>query len=302
VTSLDSDIDRLYELPLDEFTAARNALASRVKAAGDGGGAARVKAMAKPSVSAWAVNQLYWRVRPDFDAVVKAGDAQRLAEQRRLAGAKADARAAGAARDAAIARALKTIDGLAAKAGVFLGPPIRQRIKNTLEAIATEGSARATPFNGRLVEDVETTGFAALAALAAMAPPPPEEQRRPAGRAASRAAGSGGGAAAEKARAREAERARAHAALAAAESHARALRGDAERAAAELADTETRADRAREDVDLAKRQLADAMARATKALDRVKEAKRKASQATSAADKAEAAARGARAALGRLDR
>ena len=289
--SLDSDIDRLYQLPLDEFTAGRNALAARVKQSGDAAGAARVKALAKPAVSAWAVNQLYWRVRPDFDAVVKAGDAQRLAQQRMLAGAKADARGAGMARDAAIARALKTIDGLVAKAGVELGAQIRQRIKATLEAIATEGSARATPFDGRLVEDVETTGFAALAALAAMAAP--EKAARPAGRAAARGTKTGGGAASEKARAREAERARARAALAAVEAHAQGLRADADRAAGELAEAESRAARAREDVDLAKRQLADAMARATRALDAAKEAKRKAAQAAAAADKADAETRSA---------
>jgi len=298
---IDSEIDRLYQLAPDAFTAARNALASQLKKAGDAEGAARVKALAKPSMSAWAVNQLYWRVRPDFDAVVTAGDVQRLAEQTRLAGGAADVRAAGAGRDRAIARALKTIDGLAAKAGVALGPPIRQRIKNTLEAIATDGSARQTRFDGRLIEDVTSTGFAALAALAALAPPPAPAKRPAAGRVAT-AAGAGRRAAAEKARAREADRARARAALAAAESDARALRGDADRAARELADAEARAVRAREDVDLAKRQLADAMARATRALDEVKDAKKLASKAAAAASAADASVRLARSSLARLER
>jgi hypothetical protein len=49
-------IDELYQLPLDEFTAARNALA---KSTGD----ASIKKLEKPSLSAWAVNQLFWHQR-----------------------------------------------------------------------------------------------------------------------------------------------------------------------------------------------------------------------------------------------
>src|SRR5437773_10087717 len=59
VVALESEVDRLYQLPLSEFTAARNALAKTLK----GDEAARVRALAKPTVVPWAVNQLYWRDR-----------------------------------------------------------------------------------------------------------------------------------------------------------------------------------------------------------------------------------------------
>src|SRR5215467_583167 len=62
---LDAEIDRLYQLPLDEFTAARNVLAKQA-----GGEAGRVRALGKPSVPAWIVNQLYWRDRKVWDALV----------------------------------------------------------------------------------------------------------------------------------------------------------------------------------------------------------------------------------------
>ena len=52
---VEEDINRLFELPLAEFTAARNALATRLKKAGRSGDAERVKSLAKPPVSAWAV-------------------------------------------------------------------------------------------------------------------------------------------------------------------------------------------------------------------------------------------------------
>ena len=50
--ALDSEMDTLYQLPLDEFTSARNALA---KTAGSDAG--RVRALVKPPIAAWAVNQ-----------------------------------------------------------------------------------------------------------------------------------------------------------------------------------------------------------------------------------------------------
>ena len=52
------EIDQLFALPLDEFTAARNELARRLKQDGDAEAAEGVRGLAKPTVAAWAVNQL----------------------------------------------------------------------------------------------------------------------------------------------------------------------------------------------------------------------------------------------------
>ena len=57
---LDLEIDGLFRLPLSDFTAARNALAGRLKKDKRAIDAERVKALAKPPAPAWAVNQLYW--------------------------------------------------------------------------------------------------------------------------------------------------------------------------------------------------------------------------------------------------
>jgi hypothetical protein len=62
-----SDVDALFTLPPGEFVAARSALAARLKKAGQAEEAERVKAMVKPSATAWAVNQLYCRHRREFD-------------------------------------------------------------------------------------------------------------------------------------------------------------------------------------------------------------------------------------------
>src|SRR5688572_27280395 len=59
--SADEEIDDLFRLPLPEFTAARNALAKKLGKLGSVDEAARVKSLAKPPATAWAVNQLYWQ-------------------------------------------------------------------------------------------------------------------------------------------------------------------------------------------------------------------------------------------------
>ena len=66
------DIDALFQLSLPEFTAARNALASRLKKGGQAEQAEVVKALQKPPISAWTVNQLFWKHRAAFDSLVDA--------------------------------------------------------------------------------------------------------------------------------------------------------------------------------------------------------------------------------------
>src|SRR5262245_60746986 len=76
----DREIDALFQLPAGEFTAARNALAARLKRAGRIEYAARVKALAKPTATAWAVNQLYWRHRKDVERLIDLGEKVRKAQ------------------------------------------------------------------------------------------------------------------------------------------------------------------------------------------------------------------------------
>ena len=72
-SKLEDDIDALFKLPLAEFTSERNTLAARLKKEGRRNDADRVKLLAKPSISAWAVNQLYWDHREAFDQLMASG-------------------------------------------------------------------------------------------------------------------------------------------------------------------------------------------------------------------------------------
>ena len=53
------EIDALFALPLAELTAARNALASRLRKEERAAEAERVTAIPRRPATAWAVNQLY---------------------------------------------------------------------------------------------------------------------------------------------------------------------------------------------------------------------------------------------------
>ncbi len=91
---LEDDVDALYWLPLAEFTAARNTLAARLKQGGRRNEADFVKALVKPSITAWAVNQLYWKHRDAFDRLSATGERFRQAQSSRLTRQVADMRGA----------------------------------------------------------------------------------------------------------------------------------------------------------------------------------------------------------------
>jgi DNA repair exonuclease SbcCD ATPase subunit len=160
-----SDTDSLFQLPPAEFTAARNALAGKLKKAGRDDEAARVKALIKPSLPAWAVNQLYWQQRKAFDRLIEAGDAFRKAQGAQLGGRKADLRGPLEARREALSDLTRLAAEVMRKAGHNPTPDIVRRITTTLEALATYGSHEGAPPAGRLTDDIDPPGFEALAAL-----------------------------------------------------------------------------------------------------------------------------------------
>src|SRR5438105_5042145 len=56
VPDLDRELDALYDLPLDQFTKARNDLATRLRKAHQTDAAAEVRGLRKPTTVAWAAN------------------------------------------------------------------------------------------------------------------------------------------------------------------------------------------------------------------------------------------------------
>jgi hypothetical protein len=164
---LEADIDALFAVPLAEFTAARNALAARLKQEGRGDEAARLKAMVKPSISAWAVNQLYRKHRESFDRLMATGQRFRQVQASQLAGKGADLRAEGDARRKAVSDLARLAAELLRDAGHNATLDTMRRITTTLEAMSVYASLPDAPTPGRLTEDVDPPGFEALTALIA---------------------------------------------------------------------------------------------------------------------------------------
>jgi hypothetical protein len=151
---LDAEIDRLYQLPLAEFTTARNALAKQ-----SGKRSAEIKALAKPPVAAWAVNQLFWRRRPDYDALLEAAQQLRKAHAAVLGGKTADVRTAGKLHEERVTAALDAVLEILNEAGHSPGDTMRQPILTTLRALPADDPP------GRLTRTLQPGGFEALAGL-----------------------------------------------------------------------------------------------------------------------------------------
>jgi hypothetical protein len=167
---LHGEVDKLYQAPLAGFTAARNALVARIKAAHGADAAAHVKALVKPSIAAWTLNQLYWRHQAEFMALLMAGDALRLVQQQRLGGAEVDVAPATRSRQSAMDTLLALATDILKEGGHAPSPDMRQRLLGSLDALAAYGTGSLAPKAGRLTEDVPAPGFAALAGLAVPAP------------------------------------------------------------------------------------------------------------------------------------
>ena len=148
---LETDIDRLYQLPLEEFTAARNALA---KTAGDD--SADVRQLVKPSMPAWAVNQLYWKRRELYDALIEASAALRKTHKTILGGRRADLREPSRAHEEAVDAALKGALAILQEADHPATEATRQGVLTTLRALPTNEPP------GRLTETLQPGGFEML--------------------------------------------------------------------------------------------------------------------------------------------
>jgi len=147
-------IDALYQLPLAEFTAARDALA---KSLGKDG--ASVKGLQKPSAPAWAVNQLYWRKRKSYDRLVSESAKLRAAHRAMLSGKAAGVAAAEAAHAAALKAAADEIRDLLKASGETASPATMQAVMETLTALPGKDAP------GRLVRPLKPLGLEALAGL-----------------------------------------------------------------------------------------------------------------------------------------
>jgi hypothetical protein len=150
----ESAVDQLFQLPLEQFTQARNALA---KASGQDGAA--IRQLTKPPLAAWAVNQLYWQDRDTYDALTAAANDMRRTHKAIIEGKRGDLRSAGREHELAIDKALKATLGILKDGGHPATEATRQSILNILRALPADEPA------GRLTKTLSPGGFEMLAGI-----------------------------------------------------------------------------------------------------------------------------------------
>jgi hypothetical protein len=241
-----TDSRDLYGLPLERFIAERSALAKELRAGGQADEAARVGKLRKPSVAAWAVNQLVRTQRAAIGELFEAGDELRHA-QGELLGGRGDPAALRHSSDRereAVEQLTTTARGLLSSEGHELSAAMLERVGETLHAAALDQDARAKVAEGCLERELRHVGLGAGPVPRAPSRAPRKPDRR-----------------VER---EQAER------LKAARKAAADARRDAQRATRELRAAEQRRERAAAALDQAEAELLEARGRAEEA-DRIQQ-------------------------------
>jgi hypothetical protein len=151
--AIDDEIDALFSGPQAHFTETRNALAQRLTAAGDRDAAARVKQLRKPTVTAWAVNQLAHHHRDRLEELLDATDRVRDASN------ASALRAATKERTKVISSLLDIASQILEDSGNTAGAAQLDRITQTLLAGTSTDEHRDELVHGRLTKDLQPGGF-----------------------------------------------------------------------------------------------------------------------------------------------
>lgn len=146
-------IDGLYQGAFDAFTPARNALAKTLKDPS-------IKTLEKPSIAAWAVNQLYWHDRDVYDGLMRASEQLRGTHRHLLAGKAANVRESEQAHRQALRAAVDHVRARLQDGGHAVTDATVTAVQETLEALPSNDRP------GRLVRPLKPLGFEALAGMA----------------------------------------------------------------------------------------------------------------------------------------
>ncbi|HET9934160.1 MAG TPA: hypothetical protein VFQ35_25835 [Polyangiaceae bacterium] len=146
----DEALASLYRAPLAEFVSERKRLAKELKAGGDADGARRLSERARPNISAWAVNQLYWQARDEFETMLETA-----------APLRAGGVVGGAEHRDSLNVLRRRATSILEQSGHAASDATMRRIMTTLSAIAaTGGFAPDAP--GTLSADRDPPGFEAV--------------------------------------------------------------------------------------------------------------------------------------------
>jgi hypothetical protein len=165
-TELESALLTVYRGPLEEFIARRDTLAKQLRAAKRRDDADRVKALRKPSRTAWVLDMIVHEDPAAIEQLVEAIDTAQTVQS------GADLRAA----MDTIRSAVRATAAAGARVAIRAGQPIdANALAMALHAVIGETKAFDDLRAGRLVDVPDGGGLDILAALPTMAPPPPRQ-------------------------------------------------------------------------------------------------------------------------------
>ncbi|WP_066936834.1 hypothetical protein [Microtetraspora fusca] len=151
---LNAAADRLYGLPPNEFTAARDALAKEIKAAGNADLAREVGNLRRPTVAAWAVNQAVRRHPEEIGELLDLGERLRTAWHEQDAEALSEL----TGRRSELTGRLSRLIAEDAEAG-GRRPAALPEVEQTLDAAIVDADAAERVRQGRLTAPLSYSGF-----------------------------------------------------------------------------------------------------------------------------------------------
>jgi len=260
---LDEEIDRLFELPPEGFIAARDEMAKRLKTAGRSADAAEVRALRRPTVAAWGVNQVARRNPEGLKELLDAGAALRQAQRKVISGVKSSGfRDAMERRRRAVTRLTKAAEQVLEQSG-HSSAGAAEAAAATFEAASLDEEAAEAVRSGRLSKELPPpAGFGSVGGLelvpgtreAADTSARPDRTRESAAREARELATAAAQARRRAIKAREAAD-RLNAKLKRLEAEIDEARGAAREAAREAREAELDADRAQSHADRVSRSV-----------------------------------------------
>lgn len=180
MTQVNDELDRLYGLPLDEFTASRDRLAGELREKGDRATAAEVKGFRRPTLPAWAVNQLARNHRSEIEELLAVGEEVRAAQRAALSGGPAqEMREIGARRRRVVEALIGRAETLLSRVGHATGRATLDKVGDTLMAATVDEEAAEAVQAGRLERELTpSSGFEAAAANPQVAEIAPKQEQR----------------------------------------------------------------------------------------------------------------------------
>jgi hypothetical protein len=160
----DDVADALYGLSPEDFTAARNTQAKQARTDKDRDLADRITSLRKPTMAAWATNQLVREHADEVDVLLELG--------RELRDVMADIegedlRQLTKQRYQLVSALVQQARSLAQSRGKRLGDDAAQAVRATLEATLSDEASADAVATGRLTDALEVSGFSTAGRLGA---------------------------------------------------------------------------------------------------------------------------------------